>query len=190
MMIFIPFTTILRPKLFSPKPQYTFNRITLSHKYKFTMEATQGHSKACCNVPPAVAKDYQPKGTYIDLHDSGMKCYATGPSTARTALFIIYDIFGYSPQAIQGADILAHADAQHPFRVFMPDFFLGKPCSRNNFPPDTEEKKKLMGEFFAGPANPQETAKKVPVLVKEIEKKVGGVTKWGSLGMCWGAKVR
>lgn len=85
--------------------------ITIPHRYKVNMEAQQGHSKACCNVPPAVSKGYKEKGKYIDLN--GMQCYATGPSNATSAIFIIYDIFGFSPQAIQGADILAHADSSH-----------------------------------------------------------------------------
>lgn len=167
------------------------------------MEGTQNHSKACCNVPPAVTKDYQPKGKYIDLpspSSSGgdnMKCYATGSPDAPSAILIIYDVFGFSPQAIQGADILAYAAAgaqnnHHGYRVFVPDFFLGKTLARGVIPPDTEEKKKQLGEFFAGPAHPQETAKKVPELVKEIEKSQAGtgIKKWGSLGMCWGGKVR
>lgn len=161
------------------------------------MEGTQNHSKACCNVPPAVAKDYQPKGKYIELPSpsggESMKCYATGPSDAPSAILVIYDVFGYSPQAIQGADILAYAgEAQsHPYRVFVPDFFLGKTLARSVIPPDTDEKKKQLGEFFAGPAHPQETAKKVPELLKEIEKGQAGtgIKKWGSLGMCWGGKV-
>lgn len=31
------------------------------------MEATAGHSKACCNVPPVVATGYQIKGSYEEL---------------------------------------------------------------------------------------------------------------------------
>ena len=152
------------------------------------MEATTGHSKACCNVPPAVAKDYREKGKYLTLANN-MKCYATGPESASSAIFIIYDIFGFSPQSIQGADILALADSNHQYRVFMPDFFLGEPLPRSQFPPDTDEKKKRVGDFFAGPASPPDTAKKVPEILKEIEKQAMGIKKWGSLGMCWGGKV-
>lgn len=162
--------------------------VPIQHRYRSTMEAQQGHSKACCNVPPAVSKGYKEKGKYIDLN--GMQCYTTGPSNATSAIFIIYDIFGFSPQAIQGADILAHADSGHQYQVFMPDFFLGKPLPHSDFPPDTDEKKKKVGDFFAGPANPPDTAKKVPELLKEIEKQTTGIKKWGSLGMCWGGKVR
>ncbi|KAL9631561.1 MAG: hypothetical protein Q9164_005823, partial [Protoblastenia rupestris] len=88
------------------------------------------------------AENYTPKGKYIDL--DGMQCYTTGPSTASSAIFIIYDVFGFSHQALQGADILAHADSSHQYRVFMPDFFLGKPIPPSMFPPDTDEKKKIM----------------------------------------------
>jgi len=120
-----------------------------------------------------------------------MQCYTTGPSSATSAIFIIYDIFGFSDQAIQGADILAHADggSGHQYQVFVPDFFFGKPLAHSDYPPDTEEKQKKVGAFFGGPAKPDDTAKKVPELVKEIEKQCSGIKKWGSLGMCWGGKV-
>ncbi|KAL8776081.1 MAG: hypothetical protein Q9213_008394 [Squamulea squamosa] len=149
--------------------------------------AQQGHSEACCTVPPAVVDNYKPKGDYIDL--DGMQVYTTGPPTATSAIFIIYDIFGFSSQVLQGADILAHADQSHQYQVFVPDFFYGKPLSHDVFPPDNEDKKKQLGEFFAGPANPQETVKKVPGLVKKLGEKYTGIKKWGSLGMCWGGKI-
>ncbi|KAI4116051.1 MAG: hypothetical protein LQ345_003459 [Seirophora villosa] len=149
--------------------------------------AQQGHSAACCTVPPAVVDDYKPKGRYIDV--DGMQVYTTGPSGATSAVFIIYDIFGFSSQALQGADILAHADESHQYQVFMPDFFLGKPLPLSVFPPDTDEKKNQMGDFFAGPANPPDTAKKVPEFVKKLGQKYTDIQKWGSLGMCWGGKI-
>jgi hypothetical protein len=39
---------------------------------------------------------------------------------------VIYDIFGYFPQTIQGADILAFSDKDNEYQVFMPDFFEGE----------------------------------------------------------------
>ena len=61
-----------------------------------------------------------------------------------------------------------------------------------SFPPDTPEKQKKLGDFFAGPAAPKSNAEKVPDLVKEILglEEGKGVSKWGALGMCWGGKVR
>lgn len=71
----------------------------------------------------------------------------------------------------------------------MPDFFYGKPLPLSVFPPDTDEKKKQMGDFFGGPAAPPKNAEKVPELVKKLGQKYTGIQKWASLGMCWGGKV-
>ena len=48
---------------------------------------------------------------------------STGPKEAKQGLLVIYDIFGFFPQTIQGADILAYSDSEHPYQVFIPDFF-------------------------------------------------------------------
>ena len=115
---------------------------------------------------------------------------ATGPSSATTAILIIYDIFGFSPQGLQGADILAHSDSSHQYQVFIPDFFIGKPAEHAWYPPDTKEKGEKLGAFFKGPAAPPKTAEKIPSVVKEITEKTGGtINTWGALGMCWGGKV-
>jgi hypothetical protein len=52
----------------------------------------------------------------------------TGPSDTSKAILYIMDIFGFFPQSIQGADILATSDKHRQYQVFMPDFFDGKPC--------------------------------------------------------------
>ncbi|CAF9937029.1 MAG: hypothetical protein HETSPECPRED_010533 [Heterodermia speciosa] len=150
--------------------------------------AQHGHSEACCSVPPAVAKDYKEKGKFVEI--GGLKTYATGPSSATSAILIIYDIFGYSPQAIQGADILAHADDEHhQYQVFIPDFFEGKPAEYDWYPPDTKEKGEKLGAFFQGPAAPPKNAEKVPQLVEAIKKYSPKIEKSGVLGMCWGGKI-
>lgn len=51
----------------------------------------------------------------------------TGPSDATKAIVVIYDIFGYFDQTVQGADILAFSDEQK-YKVFIPDWFKGNPC--------------------------------------------------------------
>lgn len=93
-------------------------------------------------------------------------------------------------QAKQGADILAYADSANPYQVFMPDLFRDQPAEPGIFPPDTKEKAEKLGAFFKGPANPQDTSEKVPVLVNAIAEQVPGIEKWGVLGACWGGKVR
>ncbi|KAI7384791.1 hypothetical protein KC332_g15827 [Hortaea werneckii] len=107
------------------------------------MASTQSH--ACCTVPPVQAEGYSPKGDYMTVE--GMKTYATGPKNAKSALLVIYDIFGFFPQTLQGADILAHGDKEHQYQVFMPDFFDGNPADISWYPPDNEEKGQKLGQY-------------------------------------------
>lgn len=53
----------------------------------------------------------------------------TGPSDATRAIVVIYDIFGYFEQTVQGADILAHSDSEHKYKVLIPDWFKGNPAA-------------------------------------------------------------
>ena len=78
-------------------------------------------SHACCTVP-AVQHDYKEKGEYITV--DGMKTYATGSTSATSAILVVYDIFGFFPQTLQGADILATGDKEKQYQVFMPGAFL------------------------------------------------------------------
>jgi hypothetical protein len=49
----------------SPAPLLSRNRnYTTAAKMSSAMPAQQHHSVACCNVPPAVVKDYEAKGSY------------------------------------------------------------------------------------------------------------------------------
>ena len=101
----------------------------------------------------------------------------------------MYDIFGYYPQTLQGADILAYTDKEHPYQVFMPDFFEGSPADISWHPPgDDKEKQKKLGEFFSNQAAPPKTLPRIPKIVDEL-KKSRGIEKWAILGYCWGGKI-
>lgn len=150
------------------------------------MASTQ--SKACCETPAIVTgPNYEPKGTYTTI--DGMKTYVTGPSTASQGILVIYDIFGFFPQTLQGADILAHSDKTHQYRVFMPDFFEGSAADISWYPPDTEEKGKKLGEFFQTKAAPPKTVPRVPKVIEEIKSNEPGLKEWGAVGFCWGGKI-
>lgn len=149
--------------------------------------AQHGHSAACCSVPPVISKGYEPKGEYVTI--DGLKTYKTGPPSSKRALLIIYDIFGYYPQILQGADILANSDKEQQYQVFMPDFFEGKPADISWYPPDNDEKGRKLGEFFKTTANPQKAVERVPQVVKAIEEKYSGIESWGIVGFCWGGKI-
>jgi len=145
--------------------------------------ATQSH--ACCTVPP-VQVDYKAKGQYIDV--DGIKTYATGPADAKRAILIVYDIFGYYAQTLQGADILATGDRETPCQVFMPDFFGEHACPIEWYPPDTPEKEKKIGEWFGAHAGPPQQMPKVGKVVNAL-KQQRGIEAWGIVGFCWGGKI-
>ncbi|KAI1632580.1 alpha/beta-hydrolase [Biscogniauxia mediterranea] len=151
-----------------------------------TMPAQHGHSVACCNIPPVVAKGYSAKGTYEEL--GGYKTYITGPQEATKGIIVIFDIFGYFPQTLQGADILATASDAQKYKVFIPDWFHGEPCPIEWFPPDNEDKKKKLGAFFQK-NSPPSVAAKVPDYAKAVSAKYPEIKDWAILGYCWGGKV-
>ncbi|KAI2780943.1 Alpha/Beta hydrolase protein [Daldinia loculata] len=151
-----------------------------------TMPAQHGHSEACCNIPPVVSKGYTPKGTYEEL--GGFKTYVTGPKEATKGIITIFDIFGFYPQTLQGADILATSDHSQQYKVFIPDWFNGEPAPLSWFPPDTEEKQKNLSAFFQK-NSPPSVAAKVPDYVNAVSAKYPEIKSWAILGFCWGGKV-
>ncbi|PRP76474.1 hypothetical protein PROFUN_15134 [Planoprotostelium fungivorum] len=138
-------------------------------------------SSACCNIPPVTTHDYQPKGKYEQL--GSYKTYVTGDKTSGRALLCAYDIFGFFPQTIQGADILA----SQGFYVTMPDFFHGKPYPLDQAPPKNDEQKQNYKDFFATTANVEENVKQAAKLGEELKKQ--GLNKIGIYGYCWGGKI-
>ncbi|CAG8226290.1 unnamed protein product [Penicillium salamii] len=150
-----------------------------------TMEATNGHNKACCNVPPVVSSHYVAKGSYSQL--GGLKTYSSGPENTTKGIVIISDIFGFSDQALQGADILATSH-RHQHKTFIPDWFEGSPCPSEWFPPDTEQKQKDLGAWF-GNHMPQGPAAALPQYVAALKAANPSIESWALVGFCWGGKV-
>jgi len=143
-------------------------------------------SHACCTVPPVVDDGYKEKGSWTEVQ--GMKTYQTGSSNAKSGILVVYDIFGFFPQTLQGADILAYGDKEKQYQAFMPDFFDGKPADISWYPPDTDEKGAKLGEFFKTSAAPPKTLERIPKVLKDLESK-HGITEWGIVGYCWGGKI-
>lgn len=94
----------------------------------------EDYSTACSTTPVATADSYEGKGQWVTV--DGLKAcmlcssdlapaptYASldtaGSPIAKRGILFVYDIFGYAPQTIQGADILA----DESYFVVMPDFF-------------------------------------------------------------------
>ncbi|QIX00546.1 hypothetical protein AMS68_006063 [Peltaster fructicola] len=143
-------------------------------------------SHACCTVPAVVDHDYKEKGEYVTI--AGTKVYATGPADATKAILVIYDIFGYFPQTMQGADILAYGDKEQSYRVYMPDFFDGEPADVAWYPPQTDEHKEKLGKFFETKAAPPKSIERAGKIIDEIQSKKN-IKEWGVFGLCWGGKV-
>jgi dienelactone hydrolase len=114
----------------------------------------------------------------------------TGPSSAKNALVLIYDVFGFKPQLLQGADLLAYGKDGKKFQVFIPDF-LPEKASPSWFEPDvTLEERAAMGRMF-GPGGSANAGVMKTALekVSDAIKTQHPVEKLGVLGYCWGAKV-
>ncbi|CAI6339243.1 unnamed protein product [Periconia digitata] len=142
-------------------------------------KATQ--SEACCNTPAVVSKGYEPKGSYITV--DGLKTYATG-SQSKRGILVIYDIFGFFPQTLQGADILSTSSTQ----VFIPDFFDGAAADISWYPPDTPEKGEKLGHFFQTKAQPPAALARLPKILDSLQAS-HGVEEWAAIGYCWGGKI-
>ncbi|EHA25563.1 hypothetical protein ASPNIDRAFT_56645 [Aspergillus niger ATCC 1015] len=160
-----------------------------------------GVNKACCSIPPIVAQGYQGKGEYKTIN--GLKTYVTGPESATKAILVIYGKMDPSPicpklhakfhdhfQTFSGADILATASEQK-YRVFIPDFFQGEPADITWFPPQTDDHKQKLGNFFQTKAAPPANLPKIPSIVSEANKLAAGGSfqSWSILGYCWGGKI-
>jgi dienelactone hydrolase len=145
-------------------------------------------NEACCTIPPVQA-DYTHKGEFTTL--ANLKTYKTGPAEAKTAIILIYDVFGFGAQIQQGADLLGHATSgPRQYQVLIPDFLEGNLADPGWFPPDSAEKQQAMGKYF-GPAGPAGAGVMLGKLASVVEAvKESGIEKIAVVGYCWGAKVR
>ncbi|KAJ5885508.1 hypothetical protein N7495_010018 [Penicillium taxi] len=140
--------------------------------------------EACRTIPPVISEGYIPKGKYEII--GGLNSYITGSEHAKAGVVDIYDIFGWSNQTLQGADLLA---ARLNAVVVVPDFFKGDTLAPEVIPPDTEEKKKSMSDFFANQANVPRNIGVLLETVQHLKTRFPSVAKWGGVGLCWGGKV-
>ncbi|KAL4993756.1 Alpha/Beta hydrolase protein [Aspergillus recurvatus] len=142
--------------------------------------------EACRTIPPVISEGYIPRGVSSVIGNLGFNTYVTGPSTSKTAILTIYDIFGNSPQTAQGADILA---TRLNALVLIPDFFYGDGAKHEWVPPDTEEKTAALMEFVNTKASFAGAAQSLSGLVNTYKGAFPSVQKWGAYGLCWGGKV-
>jgi dienelactone hydrolase len=152
-------------------------------KERKTMVTEFKRSAACCSTPRIIGEAYQHQGEFIELN--GTKVYTAGPEHASKAVFIIYDIFGYSYQILRGADKLA----QH-YRVFMPAFFGEDPAPLSWMPFDGPADEQKLDDFCEGPGETQKTLAKVEELRHAFQQTYPEIEAWALAGYCWGGWVR
>ncbi|KAG8950515.1 hypothetical protein FRC00_007667 [Tulasnella sp. 408] len=112
------------------------------------------------------------------------KAYVTGPKETGRAIVIVYDVIGYSSQAIQGADILAWSANAH---VIVPDLLQGDFADHSWIPPDTPEKLQRWQRWYAERGNPLTYLEPLASVADTLRN--GGAQKIGLVGFCWGGKV-
>lgn len=164
-------------------------------------------SEACCKLAP-VSHEYIPKGKYESIAGFHTCKYAfvrlgqvsdaifrllttlsdvVGPEEANKGIIDAYDVFGMSPQTIQGADRLsAHTGAI----VLIPDFFHGDKLDKTIIPPDTPGKKEQVGAFMKNVADIQKNTQCLLEIRKVVADKYPSAEgHWGIFGLCWGGKI-
>lgn len=100
----------------------------------------------------------------------------------------IYDVFGFAPQTLQGADRLA----QHlgDTLVLIPDFLKGNYVLPEWLPPDTAEKQQAFQDFRAGPGNIQTAAENLLAVRRAVAERYPAADGHVAVGgLCWGGKV-
>lgn len=111
---------------------------------------------------------------------------AVGPATASRAIFFIYDIFGYWPQTIQGADRLsASVDAL----VFIPDLREDQHCLTKWLAIEDPAMKAKKEEFMRFALQQEKFVAKLSDFVKAAKVEYPSLMSLGAFGLCWGAKV-
>ncbi|AAW45144.2 conserved hypothetical protein [Cryptococcus deneoformans JEC21] len=134
---------------------------------------------SCCSQIPPVQAEYTPKGSYTTFND--LKTYAVGPEDVKVAVLVVYDVFAFSPQILQGADIIA----SQGYRVVMPDFLVGNYATPEMFKPGNEEMKAEYFSKFPGACGSQSE----PVAKAINGLKAAGHNKVAVIGYCWGYKT-
>ena len=73
--------------------------------------------------------------------------------------------------------------------TFVPDVLENEYALHAWFPPDNEEKRNNITNFFKEAAAPPLILPKVNAWLAEAKAKYPSVEKWAIFGLCWGGKV-
>jgi len=144
-----------------------------------------GPSAACCSTPAVIGPPYNANGEFIDV--DGTTTYVAGPPEAVNGIFMLYDVFGFSGQILEGADKLAAAG----FRVFMPGVFGDSPAPLDWMPVEREGEvdEAKLDAFTEGPGETQKTLRRIDELMQRFKAMHPSINKWCLVGYCWGGYI-
>lgn len=123
----------------------------------------------------------------------------TGDSSSTRGILFIYDVFGYTAQTLQGADLLANSELQS--LVVIPDLFGGEYMKKEWYAEKTEQNQKHIKDFLSTKANIETAVQRLVGkdngaqeeeeggLLASIKERYPSVTKWAVIGYCWGGKI-
>lgn len=137
-------------------------------------------SKACCSLPAAISEGYEPQGTYQTIANT--KCYVTGPKDAQKAIYDMYDVFGFTNNTLQGADILA-TKGKEPYLVIVPDLFDGQPVQPEWFADrEKEENQQKISAFMSKLQDSEPHVRRVLEVLTAAKEEFTSVDSWGAIG--------
>lgn len=103
---------------------------------------------------------------------------------------VIYDIFGFTTQTLQGADIIGNSDLA-PL-IVVPDMFNGTPINPEWIANKTEANRQHVKDFISLHACPDPALEKIRSndgIFCALQVQYPDVTAWGAMGFCWGGKI-
>jgi len=110
---------------------------------------------------------------------------------------ILYDVFGFSSQIIEGADIFARSSSssskdggsEDGCLTFMPAFFGTTPAPLEWAPIDGEMDEAKLEPFCETHGATEPTLARMEELRRRFVEMYPRAEKWGLVGYCWGGYV-
>ncbi|EHY61240.1 hypothetical protein HRR81_009552 [Exophiala dermatitidis] len=154
------------------------------------------YSESCCTAKPVIEEGvYKERGSFTTI--DGDRAYVSGGSSSTGGILFIYDVFGYTSQTLQGADILANSELESI--VVVPDLFGGEYMKKEWYAEKTERNETQIKAFLSSKASIETAVQRLlgkdgadaqeGGLLASVKERYPSVTKWAVIGYCWGGKV-
>ncbi|KAJ4502168.1 hypothetical protein HRR83_009574 [Exophiala dermatitidis] len=171
------------------------------------------YSESCCTAKPVIEEGvYKERGSFTTI-DGDRACKSdippvrcdsntrdsdvSGGSSSTGGILFIYDVFGYTSQTLQGADILANSELESI--VVVPDLFGGEYMKKEWYAEKTERNETQIKAFLSSKASIETAVQRLlgkdgadaqeGGLLASVKERYPSVTKWAVIGYCWGGKV-